>query len=145
MEIKFKKVHTRKDLIISAIVLAVGTGLCFVTAGLGLLLVACGVLKLLFYKGGFERIGENVVLRKTAIDVAHSCRDSLKGFLDGKDVEPELDAQMNGGVVRLEVFYNAAAGIAYAQLFDFSSYAYEPATGIVELRGDRAAELIGKL
>ena len=35
MEIKFKKVHTAKNLVISILVIAVGVGLYFVNAGLG--------------------------------------------------------------------------------------------------------------
>jgi len=145
MEIKFKKVHTTKDLIISTIILAAGIGLYFVNAGLGILLVVCGILMLLFYKDGFKRAGENVVLQKKALDVAHSCRDSLKGFLEGKDVEPDVNTSINGGVIRLEIYYNAAASVAYAQLFDFSNYTYEPATGIIEVRGRKADKIIGKL
>ena len=145
MQIKFKKVHTKKDLIISAIVLAAGIGLYFINAGLGILLAVCGLLMLLFYKEGYMREGEDVALRKEAVDIAHSCKDSLKGFLEGKDVEPEVKTDINGGIIRLEVFYNATAPIAYAQLFDFSNYTYEPATEIVELRGDRAEKLINKL
>lgn len=145
MEIKFKKVHTKKDLIISSIVLAAGIGLYFVNAGLGILLAACGVLMLLFYKDGYKREGEGIVLQKKALDVAHSCRDSLKGFLDGKDVEPDVNAGISGGAIRLEVFYNAAASVAYAQLFDFSNYTYEPATDLVEVRGPKADKLISKL
>ena len=145
MEIKLKKVHTAKDLIISAIVLAAGIGLYFVNAGLGILLVVCGVLMLLIYKSGFKREGEDIVLQKKALDIAHSCRESLKGFLDGKDVEPEVKTGTNGGIIRLEVYYRAAASVAYAQLFDFSNYTYQPATGIVELRGPKADKLITEL
>ena len=50
-----------------------------------------------------------------------------------------------GGVIRLEIYYNAAASVAYAQLFDFSNYSYEPATGIIEVRGRKADKIIGKL
>ena len=145
MQIKFKKVHTKKDLIISAIVLAAGIGLCFINLGLGVFIAVCGVLMLLFYKGSYKREGEDIVLQKKAFDVAHSCRDSLKGFLEGKDVEPDVDTNINGGVVRLEIYYNAASSVAYAQLFDFSNYIYEPATDIVELRGQKAEKLIRKL
>ena len=60
-------------------------------------------------------------------------------------MEPEIDVRETGGVVRLEIYYNARASVAYAQLFDFSNYTYEPATDIVELRGPRAGKLIGKL
>ena len=77
--------------------------------------------------------------------MAHSCRQNLKDFLDGKDVEPDVSAPGAGGVVRLEVYYNREAEVAYAQLFDFSSYTYEAATGVVELTGPRAVKLISKL
>ena len=69
----------------------------------------------------------------------------MKEFLDGKDVDPEINLDGNGSVIRLEVYYNVDAAVAYAQLFDFSSYTYEPATEIVELRGQKARILIGKL
>ena len=145
MEIKFKKVHTVKDLVISAIILAAGIGLYFVNAGLGILIAVCGIFMLLLYKDGYKREGEDILLQKKALDVAHSCRKSLKGFLDGKDVTPEIITNMQGGVIRLEVYFNVDAAIAYAQLFDFSNYTYEAATEIVELRGPRAKKLIVKL
>lgn len=145
MEIKIKSVHTVKDLVISAIVLAAGIGLFFVHEGLGGVIGICGLLMLLFYKTGHKREGENIVLQKKALDIAHHCRDSIKGYLDGKDVEPEIDTRETGGVVRLEIYYNTNAAVAYAQLFDFSNYTYEAATEIVELRGPRAEKLIGKL
>lgn len=145
MEIKLKKVHSTKDLIISAIILAAGIGLCFVNAGLGGVIAICGLLMLLFYKDGYKREGEDIVLHKKALDVAHTCRNSLKEFLEGKDVEPEVKTSLNGGIIRLEAYFNAEAAIAYVQLFDFSNYTYEPATGIVELRGPRAEKLISKL
>ncbi len=145
MEIKLKKVHTVKDLVISAVVMAAGIGLCFINSGLGATLAVCALLMLLFYKAGYKRAGEGVVLNKKALDIAHHCRESLKGFLEGENIEPEVDTQSQGGIIRLEVYYNADAAVAYAQLFDFSNYTYEPATGIVELRGARAQALIAKL
>lgn len=145
MEIIFKKVHTAKDLVISAIFVAAGIGLYFVNVGLGILIGVCGLLMLIFYKGAYKREGEDILLKKTALDVAHSCKESLKGFLDGKDVEPEVNTSINGGVIRLEVYHNASASVAYAQLFDFSNYSYVPATELVELRGKRADCLISKL
>ncbi len=145
MEIKFKSVHTVKDLVISAIVLAAGIGLFFVNKGLGSVIGACALLMLLFCKSGHKREGEDIVLKKKALDISHHCRESLKGFLDGKDVDPEINLDGNGSVIRLEVYYNVDAAVAYAQLFDFSSYTYEPATEIVELRGQKARILIDKL
>ena len=145
MEITFKKVHTTKDLTISALFLAAGIALYFIQAGLGIFLAFCGILMLLFYKAGYKKTGENLILRKQAIDVTHACSQSLKDFLDGKDVEPEVVSGNAGGISRLEIYYNADAAVAYAQLFNYSQYLYEPATEIVELRGFRASKLIGKL
>ncbi len=145
MEIKIKSVHTVKDLIISVVTLSAGIGLFFVNKGLGAVIFACGLLLLLFFKSGYKREGESVVLTKKAFDVARHCRESVKGFLDGEDVDPEIDTKTDGSVVRLEIYYNADAAVAYAQLFDFASYAYEAATEIVELRDGRARTLIGKL
>ena len=51
-----------------------------------------------------------------------SCRASLKGFLDGKDVEPQIDKQVMGGIIRIEVYHNADAALAYAQYFTGNSY-----------------------
>ena len=145
MEIKFRSVHTVKDLVISAIILAAGIGLFFVNKGLGAAVGVCALLMLLFLKTGHRREGDSIVLKKKALDVSHHCRESLKGFLDGKDVEPEVKLSGNGGIIRLEIYYNADEAVAYAQIFDFSNYTYEPATEIVELRGQRAEKLISKL
>lgn len=145
MEIKLKKVHTAKDLAISAMVLAAGIGLYFVNVGLGAVIALCGVLMLVFYKSGYVREGEGIVLQKKALDIAHSCRDSLKGFLEGKNTNPEVNTSPNGGIIRLEAYYNADAAIAYVQLFDFVNYTYEPATELVELRGSKVDILIVKI
>ena len=50
-----------------------------------------------------------------------------------------------GGSVRLDVYYNASAGIAYAQLFDFRNYTYEPETDVIELHSPKAEKLISQL
>jgi hypothetical protein len=68
MEIKFKKVHTTKDLVISAIVLAAGIGLYFLKPVLGVFIVVLGVLMLLLYKDGFKREGEEILLQKKAFE-----------------------------------------------------------------------------
>lgn len=145
MEIQFKKVHTAKDLIISALVLAVGVGLYFVNAGLGVFIGACGILMLLFYKAAFKKVGNDTILTKKAIDVASSCRSSLLDYLNGKDVDPEIQQPGAGGVIRLEVYFNKDAGVAYAQLFNFSNYTYEAATEMIELHSPKADKLISKL
>lgn len=144
MEINMKKVHTSKDITISSIILVAGIGLAFVNVGLGCLIGAAGALMLILYKSGYRIEGENTVLYKEAQDIAKTCKSSLKDFLDGKNTEPIVDTQQEGGVIRIEMYYNTKDAIAYVQLFDFIDFAYVPSTDVVELRGTRALKLIEK-
>ena len=145
MEYNFKKVHTGKDLAISSIVLAAGIGFFFVNKGLGICIAACGLVMFLVYKAGCKKDGQGVLLDHKALDLCAACKQSLTDFLKGKDVNPEVKEGHEGGSVRLEVWYNKAEGIAYAQLFTFSNYTYEPETGVVELHYPKADKLISKL
>lgn len=142
MEYNFKKIHTGKDLVISGLLIAAGIGLFFLNAGLGITIGICGILSLLLYKSGYKMDGQNLCLEKKSEDLCKSCRASVMDFLSGKDVTPDIRKGNEGGSVRLDVYFNKAARVAYAQLFDFCSYTYEPATEVVELRSIRADKLI---
>ena len=145
MEYNFKKVHTGKDLAISTIVLLAGVGLFFVNKGLGTCIAVCGLFMFLFCKGGYKKDGQGVVLQKKSEDLCKCCKSSIADYLAGKDVTPQIKKGNEGGSVRLDVYYNAAAGIAYAQLYDFRNYTYEPETDIVELHSPKADKLISQL
>lgn len=145
MEYNFKKVHTSKDLAISIVLIAAGAGLFFVNKALGITIAVCGIFCLLCYKAGFKLEGDSVLLQKSSEDLCKSCKASVLDFLSGKDVMPLVKKGNDGGSVRLDVFYNKAENIAYARLYDFCNYAYEPLTETVELRGLKAEKLISQL
>ena len=145
MEYNFKKVHTGKDLTISTTVLLVGAGLFFVNKGLGLCIGICGLLMYLVYKGGYKKDGKGTMLLRKSEDICKACRTSILEFLEGGNRIPDIKKGNDGGSVRLDVYYNKNEQVAYAQLFDFCNYSYEPASGIVELKGDRAGKLISLL
>ena len=145
METHFKNVRTPKDLINSCISIIVGIALYFVSPGFGIFFAAGGLLLLLFCKSGYKASNEGPVLKKKTIEVAHSCRQSLIDFLDGKDVEPELNRSGAGSILRLEAYFSKEAGVAYVQLFDYINYTYEKATELVELHSPQADKIINKL
>ena len=70
---------------------------------------------------------------------------TILDFLNGKDVTPELKEGNEGGSERLDVWFNKAESLAYAQLHTYSNYSYVPETEIVELSGKKAATLISRL
>ena len=145
MDYNFKKVHTGKDLAISSLVLIAGIGLFFVNKGLGILIAVCGIAMFFLFKSGYKKDGQGIVLRKKSEDLCKAYRTSVVEYLNGKDVTPQVKKGSEGGSVRLDVFYNATEGIAYAQLFDFRNYSYEPETDVVELHSPRADKLISQL
>ena len=145
MEYNFKKVHTGKDLAISTIVLLAGAGLFFVNKGLGIFIVICGLFMYLFYKGGYKKDGKGIFLTKKSVDICKACRTSIVEFLDGKNTAPTIKRGNEGGSIMLDVYFNKDEQVAYAQLYDFCNYTYEPATGIIELKADRAGKLISLL
>ncbi|MCQ2182825.1 MAG: hypothetical protein MJY89_05410 [Bacteroidales bacterium] len=145
MEYNFKKVHTRKDLAISTIVLLAGAGLFFVNKGLGICIAVCGLSMYLVYKGGYKKDGKGILFTRKSEDICKSCRTSIVEFLEGKKATPAIKQGTEGGSIRLDVYYNKAEQVAYAQLFDFCNYSYESATGIVEVNGEKAAKLISLL
>ena len=145
MEYNFKKVHTGKDLTISTIVLLAGAGLFFVNKGLGICMTICGLFMYLVYKGGYKKDGKGILLTKKSEDICKACRTPIVEFLEGKNDALTIKQGNEGGSIRLDVYFNKAENVAYAQLHDFCNYTYEPATGIAELKGDRAEKLISLL
>ena len=145
MEYNFKKVHTGKDLAISTIVLLAGVGLFFVNKGVGICLIICGLFMFLVYKGAYRKDGKGILLTRKSEDVCKACRSSIVEFLEGKNTVPTINQGNEGGILRLDVYFNKAEGVAYAQLYDYNNYTYEPATGVVELKGDRAEKLLSLL
>lgn len=145
MEYKFKKVHTGKDLAISTIVLLAGAGLFFVNKGLGICIGVCGLFMYLVYKGCYKKDGMGILLTRKSEDICKACRTSIVEFLEGKNTVLTIKKGNEGGSIRLDVYFNKAEQVAYAQLYDFCNYTYEPATGVVELKGDKADKLISLL
>lgn len=71
-----------------------------------------------------------------------SCRNSLKGFLDGSNKKPEIIEGNDGGSIRLEVFYNQKDSIVYVQLYDFKDYVYQANGEMIKLTSDKAQTLL---
>ena len=145
MEIKIKKVHTLLDLVISAVVLAAGVGLYFVLPGWGVLFCLIGILLFAFYKRSYRRIGERTSLKQKDQDLAVESRDKVMAFLEGKSADLSLSPAGEGDHLWLDAYYNADAAVAYAQLYDVADNRFDPATQLVELKGDKALKLIAQL
>ena len=145
MEIKIKKVHTLLDLIISALVLAVGIGVYFVLPGWGVLFAFIGILLFVFYKRSYRREGDSTSLKQKGLDLDFASRDAIISFLEGKSEDIDLISAEEGDHLWFDVYYNADEAIAYAQLYDVAENRFDEATQLVELKGTKAQKLIARL
>lgn len=145
MEIKIKKVHTLLDLVISAVVLAAGVGVYFILPGWGILFGLIGILLFAFYKRSYRRVGDRTSLKQKDRDLALESRDAVMEFLQGKSNELALSPAGEGDHLWLDVYYNADSAVAYAQLYDVAENRFDPATQLVELKGEKARKLIAQL
>lgn len=144
MKTDIKSVHTSKDLMVSIPLIAIGAGLFFVNKGLGIVIALLGLVFLLLYKKGYRLEGVDCCFQKQDLELCKACRSSVMDYLSGKDVHPEIKEGNEGGSVRLVVYYNKAEGLAFAQLFDYKGYDYQPASEFVEIRRPRVDRLIDK-
>lgn len=145
MENNFKRVHTGKDIIISTTVFLAGIGLFIFNSGLGILIAACGLCMFVVYKGAYKKDGQDILFTRNSDDICKVCKNRIIEFLEGKDVTPVIKRGNEGGCIRLDVYFNKDEEIAYAQVFDFCNYSYEQVTDMVELKGNRANQLIALL
>ena len=145
MEKNFKKVHAIKDLIISGCIILAGTALFFVHKATGVCIFLCGIIFLILYKSGYKLNDEGILLQKKSMELNYNCRESLLDFINGKKIEPMLVQGNEGGTVLLEVWFNAPADIAYAQLSEYKELRFQPVTDIVKLSADQAQLLIQKI
>jgi len=144
-EFKIRKVHTVLDLVISAVVLAAGVGLYFVLPGWGILFSLIGILLFTFYKRANMCVGDKTLLKEKTLDLATDIREQLTAFLSGQADIPELTPSGEDEHLYLEVYYNADASVAYAQLYDVADSHFDPATPMRKLTGAPAASLIAQL
>ena len=145
MEIKFKKVHTAKDLIISTLILLAGIGLFFVSKGSGIAVAIIGIILLITYKSGYQKEGDTTVLQKGELELSGLSKPSLLDFLDGKPGEPKFIVGHDGGTVLMEIWYNKRTPVAYARLLEYREQTFQPITDIIELKDQQAQFLISKL
>lgn len=138
MDIKFRKVHTSKDILISSAVICCGIALFFFNKALGIIIVLCGLLLLIFYKGAYK-YGDCVFYKKAA-DISTTSRDSLMAFLQGGAATPVLKDANCGASLRVEAYFSKSHDKAYVQVYDFLNYSYIPSGEMVLLEGDRAGD-----
>ena len=131
MENNFVKVHSNRDIFVSALILVAGIVLIFVNNILGIVIILCGLLFFLLHKSGYKFNNQGFVLQKKSIELSRKCQQSVLDFLNGQNKEPHL--------------IKGNEGTAYAQVSVFQDLDFRKITEIIELNSSDAQILIEKI
>ncbi len=145
MENNFVKVHSNRDIFVSALILVAGIVLIFVNNILGIVIILCGLLFFLLHKSGYKFNNQGFVLQKKSIELSRKCQQSVLDFLNGQNKEPHLIKGNEGGTFLLEVWFNKEGKTAYAQVSVFQDLDFRKITEIIELNSSDAQILIEKI
>lgn len=145
MKNNFVKVHSYKDLAISAIILVAGIVLIFVNKVAGVVIILCGLLSFLLYKSGYRLNDQGALLQKRNLELSRKCQQSVLDFLNGKSTDLDLIPGNEGGTLLLEVWYNKEEKIAYSQLFVYQELIFKEITEVIKLNPSNAQILIEKI
>ena len=145
MQNNFVKIHTKKDLLLSVVIIIAGIGLFFINKVAGIAIALLGILILIFYKTGYKFTGSDVILKHKKLEISRKYQQSVLDFLNGKSESLEMQPGNEGGTLLLEAWYNEQEGIAYAQLHTYQELRFQPITEVIELQKDDSQKLIEKL
>ncbi len=137
MEKTFIKVHSVKDIIISALITIFGCVFVALPTGesiniLGFFMIIAGIILFFLMKTGYKDEETGVKYCKTERFFAQSQRMDLISKIESSPASIDLSEEDKGNAVRLDIYHSKTSGKAYMQVFEYIPYKYEPCSKIVE-------------
>ena len=147
MEKTFVRVHSAKDIVISASLVIFGSVLVALptSAGVnvaGFFMMFAGLLLGLFMKTGYKDTASGERYQKKEHYFQQAMNSVICSVLEDKPEAIDLAEAEKGNAVKLDVYYSKTAGKAYLQIFEYVPYKYEPCSRMYEHQIDRIEKLI---
>ena len=142
MTYNFKKVHTTKDLTISISLIIVAVALLFINKGLALCLAGLGLFILIIYKSGYKLDDDQSVYVKKSVDLSRDGKESFLNFLNGKSDSVSVKEGHDGGIFRVDFYYNKNSRHSYLQMYTFSNYEYQKEGELITLDTDKVMKIL---
>ena len=149
MEKEFCRVRSVKDIIIWSFLVSAGCALiAFPTPVsvniLGLLMVMTGMILGFILKTGYRDSESGEMYCKQERFFAKSCKPELEAAIAKTPCKLKPADENQGTGLRLDIYYNRKNGKAYAQLFEYVPYTYEPCSCIYEHDISKVDHLLSK-
>lgn len=149
MEKEFCRVRSAKDIIIWSFLVSAGCALvAFPTPVsinvLGLFMVITGMILGFILKTGYRGSESGEMYCKQERFFSKNCKPELENAIAKSPCKVNLANENKGNGLRLDIYYNRKSGKAYAQLFEYVPYTYEPCSCIYEHELSKVNHLISK-
>lgn len=149
MEKTFIRTRSTKDITISVTIAAAGIILIALPTSVsinltGFFMIFAGIIMSLFMKTGYKDAETGTRYSKTESFYPQCMRPEIESCLKsgkGNGVLPGEEGKGNG--LRLDIYKSKASGKAYARLFEYVPYKYEPCSIVYEYDLDKAPRHTG--
>lgn len=137
MENNFSRVRSAQDIIISSVMAAAGILLAILPTSVpvnifGFTLAFAGIVMFLVLKSSYVygKTGEKLTKKERFFPA--SKMESISRALASDPGKVDLSTENSGNGLRLDVYYSRKSGHAYAQLFEYIPYKYQPCSQLFE-------------
>ena len=147
MEKNFIRVRSAKDIIVSALLIILGSTLVALPTSAainitGFFLIFAGIILALVLKTGHKDVETGVKYKKKEHYFQQAMHSSVSSAIAAKPEAVDLSEAEKGNALKLDVYYSKVSGMAYLQLFEYVPYKYEPCSKIYEYEIAKVAKLI---
>ena len=147
MEIKFVRVRSAKDIIVSVSLVVLGSVLIALPTGTGInitgfFLIFAGLLAAIMVKTGYKYTETGEKYLKKEHYFQQEMNPVISSALESKPNSIDLTQADKGNAVKLDVYYSKSSGKAYLQLFEYIPYRYEPCSRLYEYDVEKVDKLI---
>lgn len=147
MEREFVRVHSAKDITISASLVIIGAILVTLPTGasiniLGFFMIFAGLIIGLTLKTGYKEVTTGEKYCKKEIFFAQSMRDEISRSIASNPDSVNMKEEDKGNGIRLDIYHSKNTGKAYVQLFEYVPYKYEPCSKMYEHEVAKISKLL---
>ena len=149
MEKEFSRVHSAKDITITATLIITGCILVALPTSesiniTGFFLIFTGLILAFVLRTGYKDNETGERYCKVEKFFAQSLKSEITNALETSLKKLNLSEEDKGNGIRLDIYYSRKTGKSYSQLFEYIPYKYEPCTSQYELETAEIESVIGK-
>lgn len=147
MEKTFIRVHSVKDIVISASLVILGSILVALPTGAGIniagfFMIFAGIILFLILKSGYKETETGISYKKKEYYFQQAMNAPISAALASKPESIDLGEANKGNAIKLDIYYSTASGKAYLQLFEYIPYKYEPCSKMYEYETARIDKIL---